>query len=1258
MGPKPLTQPAPDLMTPDDPAAPTAPAAAADSAATDAPAAEEDENKPKPRVWGEFRRHPIDTMGWSDILKLEWRFKPGTFEFALGATHHFETVTNIFQHSVSRSGSAYKLELVKGYQHGCDIRMVAEGTEGKDKDGKKIITGTLKFLLEESPGNEIVVSESSCELRPEKEQEDREAVVCYEAFHYVMKKINLELEPSTTRMLFGTMFGGREVVPEKDVRQQLLNVPSNVTPPEPGLARTYLTQGTFHSLLWRLGIAVKPGQARAMWNDLEKDPVFYLNNQVLPSGMDPTHQDPSRGRFVTASSAARQLAKILRKGLWPQAVLNLVTDQLKLEFTDQQVFNTLRSTKLNKYGILPYGEVVTLLVNLAGNGLSLPMFRGLIQKLNIDVEEQYVKMAYDLMDVNGDGALGIREFLGGMKMLLTDILPRQIMNATGLTYPQMVATIAWAVVTIIMIFAFIILSFSCFVGGSGGIFSILQSVLGAGAALGAKSNSSKDLTKLKALVMEKAQEVLNIQKKKKQEPAKTGAAPPKEQSKSGSGASTVTADGEVKAYPMQIAYYLGGKPLALSMEEKDKTLLAEQVEDAKKHDGATKVQLQRLAKPHKVFQSIKHKNVDLEARITQWSRAPGPADRKSVEWTISPMPPETSTAMWDNESKQTGMVRIHLDNQDFKVALRRLRTFVVKAKNPMGQATCRLTFSVNSKVWLIHQIHAAWRAQWLKLQKQSPQPDKNVVYISNIPSGDQDATWEELFQWLKARKKSDPSQGMEYFHLDKDLSSGGDDPHMFAFVCFTKPQDAEWFMAEFGGPQARSRPQKYKNCDTKIVDMNVVMKRVWDDGVKTKKLSKSFASGLTDKCVADLDALYSHFALTKAELVMPVVLIMVAQKVDDTFNSKEMEIDFIAKKCFEGGEKSWDFKWLMEIYRQFGQIIKFMKEIETHIHLDAVPDVKELCHEKDIAKTIRQLDAKKNLVKNIMEVDAKLIKKLDTSVKQLFSDPQATLEKIWQERQERKKAEEIAASYLALSGDIDLLAEDLKVTFKREVNNFTDADTVQQVSSSGVYMPAKLKDLQVKVKFHLIGFEQNEAKNYIEGLRGFLPNKDYLKAVKVPALDEAQREIAKMPGIKMKNALKSGIPNQKTMSAFELEELLDRSEKYRVARAIQYYVKKNMTEPEEQAKPLPEQYRDEKLLAAASTTEQLKADLSQLQNPAPARRASAENLDDEEKKAEQGTEGAASTAGGGAASSSAAGAGTGTQLQSEKTFQSEVGVID
>jgi hypothetical protein len=239
-----------------------------------------------------------------------------------------------------------------------------------------------------------------------------------------------------------------------------------------------------------------------------------------------------------------------------------------------------------------------------------------------------------------------------------------------------------------------------------------------------------------------------------------------------------------------------------------------------------------------------------------------------------------------------------------------------------------------------------------------------------------------------------------------------------------------------------------------------------------------------------------------------------------------------------------------------------------------------------------------------------LVKRLATSVKQLFSEPHEALKTIWQERQERQKAESTAANYTQLLQDIALLSDDLQVTFKREVGNYTDADVVA-VASQSMNMQQKFKELSTKVKFHLIGFEQNEAKTYIELAREFLPTREYAKATKNDAKKEAQNEILKMPRVKMN--VKSAVPDTK-MTSYELEELLDRSEKYRVVRAIQYYVKKNIAENDKKAAetPLEEKFSDAQLLKTEVTTETLKAELSQLRNPVPKRKAT-EDLDEDGK---------------------------------------------
>lgn len=91
------------------------------------------------------------------------------------------------------------------------------------------------------------------------------------------------------------------------------------------------------------------------------------------------------------------------------------------------------------------------------------MLRELLLKMRLRLPEQDVKRMFDLMDVNNDHTLDLRELLAGFAMLFQRFVPTQIVDAVGLSHLQQLYVMAAVVGCLLALFCFIGFAFSAFV---------------------------------------------------------------------------------------------------------------------------------------------------------------------------------------------------------------------------------------------------------------------------------------------------------------------------------------------------------------------------------------------------------------------------------------------------------------------------------------------------------------------------------------------------------------------------------------------------------------------------------------------------------------------------------------------------------------------------------------------------------------------------------------------------------------------------
>lgn len=83
-------------------------------------------------------------------------------------------------------------------------------------------------------------------------------------------------------------------------------------------------------------------------------------------------------------------------------------------------------------------------------------------KMRLRLPEQDVKRMFDLMDVNHDHTLNLRELLAGFEMLFQRFVPNQIIDAVGLSYIQQLYITAAVVGCLLALFSFIGFAFTAF----------------------------------------------------------------------------------------------------------------------------------------------------------------------------------------------------------------------------------------------------------------------------------------------------------------------------------------------------------------------------------------------------------------------------------------------------------------------------------------------------------------------------------------------------------------------------------------------------------------------------------------------------------------------------------------------------------------------------------------------------------------------------------------------------------------------------
>eukprot|EP00923_Selenidium_pygospionis_P058363 GHVN01102440.1.p1 GENE.GHVN01102440.1~~GHVN01102440.1.p1 ORF type:complete len:1420 (-),score=275.88 GHVN01102440.1:660-4499(-) len=325
--------------------------------------------------------------------------------------------------------------------------------------------------------------------------------------------------------------------------------------------RGYFTYAFFRRYMRRIGVNVQERCLRALWEDLPKaaidvawampdedqakrdipamgrvGDVTSALNKYLRIEMDRIGMDPMKGRIVSLDTIRKHLPRMLMTGLWPEALRVLLRLSLQVPVHERHLGAILvhMERRTSRYGLIKPEDVGNILANLSVEGMTFPMLREVILKMRLVLPDDDVKRMFDLMDLNLDKSLSLKELLGGFEVLFRRFVPALVLENVGLSYQRQVLIITCTVVGLMAFFSFIGLAFSSFTSLRSGMSTAIQSILALAGAVGLQSSASEDRQQVEERMKERIDDIMGDQlslKAREYEEAKEAAAHLKEMTK-------------------------------------------------------------------------------------------------------------------------------------------------------------------------------------------------------------------------------------------------------------------------------------------------------------------------------------------------------------------------------------------------------------------------------------------------------------------------------------------------------------------------------------------------------------------------------------------------------------------------------------------------------------------------------------------------------------------------------------------------------
>lgn len=205
-------------------------------------------------------------------------------------------------------------------------------------------------------------------------------------------------------------------------------------------------------------------------------------------------------------------ARLRIGGLWFLPFKNVVANQCSVSVSDDVLQEFYEGNVSEQSGLLPVNLIYDVLEQLGRPGLPYEQFKNFVTKLGIRLEDRYITSAFQQIDTNQDQVLDQAELRRGIDVLVKDMIPRTVLRRLSLSVEQNLQQIFSALLILLVIFMFLVLSFMAFLGGrASGVSSAIQSVLAAASALGVKGEKGGlKLEKLMEMVQQNLEEIMGF----------------------------------------------------------------------------------------------------------------------------------------------------------------------------------------------------------------------------------------------------------------------------------------------------------------------------------------------------------------------------------------------------------------------------------------------------------------------------------------------------------------------------------------------------------------------------------------------------------------------------------------------------------------------------------------------------------------------------------------------------------------------------
>eukprot|EP00931_Biecheleriopsis_adriatica_P113325 TRINITY_DN8830_c0_g2_i1.p1 TRINITY_DN8830_c0_g2~~TRINITY_DN8830_c0_g2_i1.p1 ORF type:complete len:2604 (+),score=518.72 TRINITY_DN8830_c0_g2_i1:1122-7814(+) len=258
--------------------------------------------------------------------------------------------------------------------------------------------------------------------------------------------------------------------------------------------RPFLSDTTFIEFNQLSGLNIEKSIALKLYDKMCQKTPNYAGAKNLVAWRDMEeqlreHVQVRTHQLEVVLQGEREASRFRVGGIWFEPLYNIVITCMPEVPERSEVFEIYLSYVDKRTGLCPLSKVYDVIAKLGRPGLKFEQFCSFTTRLGMHLDSETLRKCFQTVDIEQNNTLSNDEMKSGMNLLFRQIVPELILKRNSLRPEQIFFHVAVSLCILLLMFAFLELSFIALLGPNGGskLNTVLQSLIAAVVAVGASS---------------------------------------------------------------------------------------------------------------------------------------------------------------------------------------------------------------------------------------------------------------------------------------------------------------------------------------------------------------------------------------------------------------------------------------------------------------------------------------------------------------------------------------------------------------------------------------------------------------------------------------------------------------------------------------------------------------------------------------------------------------------------------------------------